>query len=140
MGLRTAQKRHLLRTGMVIAAYLVTFWGTIRYVRHHHPQGAELYVCAALPWFVLCGVIVSMALYLREERDEYSRELAMRTLLWGTGAAMAVNLFVMYLRIFGWKGYTPAPLDICVFAGAVLAARIAYSIADCPSREPKASE
>ncbi len=121
------------------AAYLVTFIAVFRYVRHHHPEGAALYVCTALPCIVLCGAIVSVGLYFREERDGYSRELAMRTMLWGAGAAMATNFFLMFLRMFGWRGQGLPFLEISrrVYRGGGLAARIAYAIANRPECPPK---
>jgi hypothetical protein len=130
-----AQKRHTVRAFTALAAYVVTFSSTSRYVRDHHPQGVALYVCAALPWVMMCGVIVSIGLYFHEERDGYSRDLAMRTMLWGAGASMAANLFLWFLRMFGWTGQAPGILELCVFGGATMVARIAYGIANRPECE-----
>ena len=127
-----AEKRHFVRAFTALVAYVVTFFSTFRYVRHHHPQGIALYVCAVLPWVMMCGVIVSIGLYFREERDGYSRDLAMRIMLWGAGAMMAVNLFLWFLRMFGWRGQAPGLLELFTFAGATLVARIAYRIANRP--------
>ena len=111
----TAQKRSMARAFTAVAAYIATFEVTFRYVRHHHPKGVALFACAVLPWVMLCGVIVSVGLYFREERDGYSRDLAMRNMLWGAGASLAVNLFLWFLHMFGWMGQTPGFLgDLCV--------------------------
>jgi len=118
--------------GVYLPVYFATVFATSLYVQHHHPRGTALYVCAALPWLALCGGIASIAVYLYEERDGYSRDLAMRCLLWGATGAMATNSFLMYLRMFGWRGQAPALLEICVFAAAMLVARIAYSVSNRP--------
>ena len=120
------------RSFTAVGAYQVTFFATFRYVRHHHPQGVALYVCAALPWIMLCGVIVSVGLYFHEERDDYSRDLAMRNMLWGAGAALVVNLFLCFLHMFGWKGQAPGLLEVCVFSGAAAVAGIANTITNRP--------
>jgi len=122
----------MARSFTAVGAYAVTFFATFRYVRQHHPMGVALYVCAALPWAMMCGVIVSIGLYFREERDGYSRDLAMRNMLWGAGASMAVNLFLWFLHLFGWKGQAPGFLEICVFSGAAAVAGIADAIKNRP--------
>jgi hypothetical protein len=80
----------------------------------------------------MCGLIATTAMYLYEERDGYSRELAMRCLLWGAAGAMAANFFVMFLHMFGWGGQSPLYLEVCVFAAASMVARIAYAAANRP--------
>jgi len=132
----TKARKKKFRRGMAVylPAYFATVFATHLYVQHHRPEGTALYVCAALPWLALCGGIAGIAKYLYEERDGYSRELAMRCLLWGAAGAMATNCFVMSLRQFGWRGQAPALLEICVFAAASLVARIAYSVSNRPER------
>jgi hypothetical protein len=132
-----AQKKQLGRIAVFLSAYFVAFFFTFRYVRHHHPHGFVLYLCAALPWITMCGLIATTAIYLYEERDGYNRELAMRCLLWGAAGAMAANFFLMFLHMFGWRGQAPLYLEICVFAAASGVARISYEAANCPKREPK---
>ena len=78
----------------------ITWTGCIRWV-------GELFACAALPFLPLLTVFILTGAYLKAERDEFKRELVMRCLLWGAGASMSVNLFLGFLRIFGWSGQTP---------------------------------
>ena len=137
MTLRMAQKRQMLRTAMVVAAYLTIFLATFEYVRHHHPQGVMLYFCAALPWLALCGTIASVGVYLYEERDGYSRELAMRCLLWGAAGTMATSFFLGFLRMFGWRGQPPLFVEFYAFGAAVAVAKISYSISNRPECEPR---
>lgn len=133
-----AQKTQLRGIAVFLPLYFAAFFGAFRYVRHHHPQGVALYLCAALPWIMMCGLIATAVLYLYEERDGYSRELAMRCMLWGAAGAMATNFFVMFLHMFGWRGQAPFYLEICVFATASGVARISYEVANCPRTEPEA--
>lgn len=125
-----AQRRQLIRIAVFLPTYFAAFWFALRYVRQHHPQGLMLYLWAALPWLTMCGLIATSAAYLYEERDGYSRELAMRSMLWGAAGAMATNLFVMFLQMFGWRGQAPVYLEICVFAACTMVARISYEAAN----------
>ncbi|HEY5057196.1 MAG TPA: hypothetical protein VII58_13610 [Acidobacteriaceae bacterium] len=127
-----AQKRQFRGIAVILPTYFAVFFFTLRYVRQHHPHGAALYLCAALPWITMCGLIAATGRYLYEERDGYSRELAMRCLLWGAAGAMATNLFLMFLHLFGWKGQAPLYLEICMFAAASGVARICYEVANRP--------
>ena len=123
-----AKKTYMRRSLMVLAGYFVAFSGTLWYVQHAHPTGAELYALAALPSVPLFVTFVLTALYLREERDEFCRELMMRCLLWGAGASLSVNVFLGFLRIFGWTGQAPAFAELFAFCAAVIAAKITHKL------------
>lgn len=131
-----AHKRKRLWIVVFLPAYFATFFSAFWYVHRYHPQGATLYACAALPWITICGVIAAMARYLYEERDGYSREIAMRCMLWGAAGAMATNVFLLFLHMFGWRGRAFPPLELCMFAAAMLVARIAYSVSNRPECDP----
>lgn len=135
-----AQKNQFGRIAVFLFFYFAAFSWAIRYVRQHHPQGVALYLCAAVPWIMMCGLIATTGLYLYEERDGYSRELAMRCMLWGAAGAMATNFFVMFLHMFGWQGQAPLYLEICMFAAVSGVVRISYERANCPKGEPKENE
>lgn len=130
------QTKQFGRIAVFLSFYFLAFFWAFRYVRHHHPQGVALYLCAALPWIMMCGFIASTGLYLYEEHDGYAREIAMRCLLWGTAGLMATNFFVMFLHMFGWQGQAPRVLEICMFAAAAAVARIAYSVSNRPECGP----
>ena len=125
-----AKKTYFRRSMMVLAGYFLTFSGTFWFVQHAHPTGVELYACAALPFFPLFVVFVLTAAYLKAERDEFSRQLVMRCLLWGAGASLSVNLFVGFLRIFGWAGQAPPFAELYAFCGAVVLTKITYKLAN----------
>lgn len=125
-----AKRTYFRRSMMVLAGYFLTFTGTFIFVTHAHPVGAELYACAALPFFPLFVVFVLTAAYLKAEPDGFSRDLAMRCLLWGAGASLSVNLFIGFLRIFEWHGQAPPFMELFAFCFAVLVAKITYKIAN----------
>lgn len=125
-----AKKRYQRRAMIVLGGYFATFTGTFLFVQHAHPTGAELYALAALPFVPLFVVFVLTAVYLREERDEFGRELVMRCLLWGAGASMSVNMFVGFLRILGWAGHAPPFAELYAFCLAVVLAKITHRISN----------
>ena len=125
-----ARKAYQKRSMTALAGYFLTFGGTFWYVQHAHPTGAELYAVAALPSVPLVVVFVLTAVYLREERDEFCRELTMRCLLWGAGASISVNVFLGFLHIFGWTGQAPPFAELFAFCGAAVLAKITYRIAN----------
>jgi peptidoglycan/LPS O-acetylase OafA/YrhL len=137
MSMNKTQRKMVRGIAVFLAAYLAALFGAYRYVGHHHPQGVMLYLCAALPWAMICGFIAATGRYLYEERDGYRREIAMRCLLWGAAGAMATNIFVMVLHSFGWHGQAPGPLEICVFAAASGVARISYEASNRPECGPR---
>jgi peptidoglycan/LPS O-acetylase OafA/YrhL len=128
MLLTKAQKKNMRRTAVILATYLAALVAAFRYVQHQHPKGAMLYVCAAVPALALIASFGSLALYLRQEWDSYSREFSTRPILWGAGAAMSVSLFIDFLRMFGWKGQAPPFLLICLFSAVSVAATFYYEI------------
>ena len=126
----TAKKTYQRRAMVTLAGYFATFTGRFVFVQHAHPTGAELFAAAALPFVPLGIVFLLTAIYLREERDEFCRELMMRCLLWGAGASLSVNLFFGFLRIFGWSGQPPPFADLYAFCIAVVLAKITYRMSN----------
>jgi hypothetical protein len=101
-----------------------------------HPTGLMLWVLAAMPVAPILAVIVLMGRYLRDERDEYKRDLVIRCLLWGTAGCVGTNLFCGFLQIFGWKGGLPPFIGFWVFALFMYAAKLTYRVANrVPSDE-----
>ena len=67
------------------------WWGF--HYHHLQPAGILAVVCAALQSLPIIAFIVIVALYLAEETDDFQRTLYVQSLLWGTGATMAVTTF-----------------------------------------------
>jgi hypothetical protein len=76
---RRYKRRSFAFMGGYFAIYLSAFYVAYRF----HPAGAQLFALAALPVLPILAVIFLTGSYLREERDELSRDLVVRCLLWG---------------------------------------------------------
>jgi hypothetical protein len=127
--------RKFRKTGLIVwSSYFVLFPIAEYIVARSHPSGGILFLLAALPVLPILAVIVLMGRYLRDEKDEYRRDLAVRCLLWGTAGALTINLFSSYLRIFGWSGQLFPFTEFFVFAGLMLVAKLSYRAAN---RVPK---
>ena len=114
----------------VLASYFVLFPAADYLAQRIHPAGVGLWLLAGVPLLPLLIVFVLMGYYLRDEKDEYKRDLMVRCLLWGTGAGVLANLFFGYLRVFGWKGQLFPFTEFFVFMVAMLAAKLSYRAAD----------
>lgn len=127
----TLAKKHLMKRGAVVmVGYFVSFIGAALLVDRIHPEGAALWLMAALPVLPILVVMYLMGLYLREETDEYHRDLVVRCLLWGAAGAVATSMFAGFLRLFGWKGQLPPFCDFFVFALFMMVAKVTYKVAN----------
>ena len=123
--------RKFRKSGLIaVGAYEVLFLSADYVAYRIHPTGIELWMLAALPALPILIVIGLFGRYLRDEKDEYKRDLAVRCLLWGTVGMMIVNLFSTYLRIFGWNGQLFPFSELFVFLGFALAAKLSYRVAN----------
>jgi hypothetical protein len=121
--------RRFRKSGLMLtASYFMVFFGSFYLDTRMHPVGGELWALASLPVLPIVGVIVLFGRYLRDERDEYKRELTMRFLLWGTAGCLAVNMFAGFLSIYGWKGRFPPFSGFWAFFVFMLAAKLTYRV------------
>jgi hypothetical protein len=97
-----AVKRYTQRTIVTMSAYLVLVFVTTYLVRHEHLPGWLLYVCAVVPSLAVLRMLHVVALYLKEEKDEFVRQQTVNSLLWATAAILALTAFTDFLR-----SYTP---------------------------------
>lgn len=125
-----ASRLYKNRVRYVMAGYFVLFLGTMLTVSRLHPGGWELYGLALLPTAPILAVFYLQGLYLRAEKDEYIRELTMRSLLFGTAGALSVVMYDGFLRIVGWHGHMPAFMPFWVFFGMVAIARLTNKMAN----------
>lgn len=123
--------RRLRKTGLwTMGGYFVLFFSTFYANVRLHPHGMMLWVLAALPVLPVLFVIVLFGRYLRDESDEYKRELTMRFLLWGTAGCLAVNMLAGFLTIYGWKGALPPFSGFWAFFVFMLAAKMKYKVSN----------
>jgi hypothetical protein len=97
-------KRDSLR---LVGLYFVVFCGSFALNAWERPTGPVRAMLAVLPVLPILGVIGLLGRYLRDETDEYKRDVTMRCLAWGAAGAVSMSLLEGYLRIFGWEGQMP---------------------------------
>ena len=113
----------LTTVGVYFVLFLSSFYANYKL----QPNGAVLWVLATLPVIPMIGVIVLFGRYLRDERDEYKRDLTMRCLLWGTAGCMSVTMLESFLRIYGWKGAFPPFTAFWAFFLFMIVAKLTYN-------------
>lgn len=123
-----AAKRYQKTVLVEMFAYMLILFGTDTYVHRHHPLGVMLYILAALPCVPIIGVLVAVGVYLRDEHDEYQRDLMVKSMLWGTAGVLALTTFSSFLRSFGWSGSLPPFTEFVCFWLLVAAAKGFYKV------------
>jgi hypothetical protein len=83
-----------------------------------------------LPAIPIIGIIVVVGLYVAEEKDEFQRNLAIQSMLWGLGAIMALTSVWGFLQIFThihpFQPFMTFPLFWCFVGIAAAALRWKY--------------
>ena len=115
------------QAGIKVALGLAfTCAGMSLYLWHHNPTGMMLYALALLPSLLIFSMMVAMARYLKQEKDEFQRDQMVRCILWGTGAVLAASTYLGFLQELGWTGHRPFLLELSAFCWAVVIARWSY--------------
>ncbi len=134
-------KKGLIRRGAVaLVAYEVVFIGTFYWVYRAKAEGSLIWWLALLPTLAVVGFVLVLARYLKEEVDEFHRELVVRCLLWGLAALMVALAYQGLMQLFGWKGNCPVWVDMAVFLVAMLAAKVTYKVVNRPPLEDAVAE
>jgi hypothetical protein len=125
--MQSLASRRLKKEGLsTVAVYFVVFICSFLIDMRMHATGFTLWGLAVLPVIPIVGVIVLFGRYLRDERDEFKRDVVVRCLLWGTAGCLATDLLSDYLRIYGWKGDFPPFTSFWVFFLFMMAAKLSY--------------
>jgi len=125
--MQSSASRRLRKEGLtVVAAYFVIFICSFYADMRLQPTGFALWALAALPVIPIIAVIVLFGRYLRDESDEFKRDVVVRCLLWGTAGCLATDLLADYLRIYGWKSDFPPFTSFWVFFVFMMAAKLSY--------------
>ena len=125
-----AQRRYYSGALLAAFSYSVLFLSATSYVRHAHPTGVSLYAVAMLPTFSILCFLYVVGRYLREETDEFVRDQFVRSALWAIAAVMAFEMFVSFLRTFGWDGTVKPFTEYYVFCITLLIAKFSYRLRD----------
>ena len=95
-----ASKRYLRRTVLATLVYLVAVFVTFHVLYHGRlPMPAALGL-AAKPSVPIVALLVIIGLYLKEEKDDFQRELFIQALLWGSGSTLALTSFWSFVHLF----------------------------------------
>jgi hypothetical protein len=114
-----AYKRYQRDVRRFIAVYVMVLFCSSRFVRHDGAEHFFLYFWAVIPAAPILAVIVRMARYLREEKDEYQRLVVMRSILVGTAALLAALVVNDFLRAFAGARALPPFSTFVVFCAGM---------------------
>ncbi len=95
-----AQSRYVWR--MLVAALLCALFSALAAVgvRFGHLTGVAAYLLAILPALPIVGALVVTGAYLREEKDEFQRNLYIQALLGGIALTLSMTTIWGYLEDF----------------------------------------
>ena len=98
---KAAYRRYLWRFFPTMMAYVVLVVGVSwLFDNHQAPEGWAGYALAILPAIPIIGVIVIMALYVVEEKDEFMRLRQVMALLAGMGLMLSLTVAWGFLEIY----------------------------------------
>ncbi len=115
-----AGRRYVHRIGITMLVYALFLVVSGMIFLHLHPTGPLAYALAILPALPILGEIAVFGLYLREEKDELQRAIAVEALLWSIGGTLSVTTVWGFLESFVRAPHLQAmwifPI-FCVFIG-----------------------
>jgi len=95
-----AMKRYYVRFMVTMVVYAVTLVLSVLAFVHLRPTGVVAYILAMLPALSIVAQMVTFALYLSEEKDEFVRNLQIQAMLWGIGATLSATTIWGFLQSF----------------------------------------
>ena len=95
-----ATRRYVIRIGVMMSIYLITFFIAVRTFRADAVHGVPAYVLAILPAFPIIGGFWAVMRLLIEEPDEFIRLLQVRQCLFATGFCLTVMTIWEMLQNF----------------------------------------
>lgn len=102
-----AGRRYTARILVSMAAYAGLLVATIELFRRAAPGGALKYVLALLPALPIVAVVAFMALYLKEEGDEFRRMKTTQGMLGGLLLTLAGGTVWGFLEVFADAPHVP---------------------------------
>ena len=86
-----AAKRYTIRFTIIMVIYLVAIFATTYILKHTHPGRTVAVLLSILPALPIVAVLAVVGLYLKEETDEFQRNLYLQNLLWAAGCVLAFS-------------------------------------------------
>ena len=103
-----AARRYTLRLAISMTLYIVLLFLSLWSLQHLHPGRAATILLALLPALPILAVLVVVGVYLKEEKDEFQRELLIQAMLWGMGGTMAAATVWGFLEANAGVPHVPA--------------------------------
>jgi|SRR5580704_15704442 hypothetical protein len=114
--LMTAVMKHFLwRVLGLTGAYLAAILLASMYLTQHQPVGVALYALSLVPAVPILVVIVSVGIYLRDEKDEYLRWITVKSLLWASGITLTAATVASFLGAVAQVRPASSPPAIVAF-------------------------
>lgn len=95
-----ATRRYTLRVVPAMILYALAVFGVAKALPRYHLTGTAAYLLAILPALPILSMIISVGLYLSEERDEFQRNLFIQSMVWAIGATLSVTTVWGSLEMF----------------------------------------
>jgi uncharacterized YccA/Bax inhibitor family protein len=95
-----AVKRYLRRFIPTMIAYVAVIFAVSWIFRTFDPTGPLAWALAVLPAIPILVVIAVMGLYMKEEGDEFVRNLLVESMLWGMGLTLSVMTVWGFAEIY----------------------------------------
>jgi hypothetical protein len=129
-----AKRRYVWSSFGIMLCYLGLALSSRMMVNRWTPRAWHLYLAAALPSVPVIIYAYVVGRYLRDETDEYERDIVIRGMLWGTAATLSLTVFIGFLRSFGWHGELPPFTEFIVFTLTTAIAQSVHRLRDWVSQ------
>lgn len=95
-----AGRRYMKRFIPAMFAYLLAVFGASFAFRDPGLSGPLAWAIAVAPALPIVAVIAIMGLYIKEETDEFQRNVLVEAMIWGFGVTMTVTTVWGFLEIY----------------------------------------
>jgi hypothetical protein len=116
---RPAMRRHTLRFGGAMSAYVLLLLLSVSLYKQGLTAGPIGYLIALAPAVAVLCAIASLGFYLAEETDEFIRANLIQSLLWGTGATLGGATVWGFLETFHKAPHVPGWAVVPLFGVAM---------------------
>lgn len=114
-----AVKRYIRRFSVAMSLYVVLILGVTVGFRLYHFEGPVAWALAILPALAILATIAVMGLYLKEETDEFQRNVMVESTLWGLGLTLSITSVWGMLEMYVDAPRLPAFLAFPIWCGAM---------------------
>jgi hypothetical protein len=95
-----AMKRYMSRFIPTMTLYVAVIFSVSWIFNRFEPTGPAAWALALIPALPILAIIAIMGLYLKEEADEFVRNLLVEAMLWGVGLTLAIMTVWGFLEIY----------------------------------------